>query len=371
VRFNDRSLIAFLSLLGALFSLGPAWAHRRGVLFGSNDFVAFYSGGRLAGTFHLYNGERIRQVQAERVGVTGEAWLFIRPPYYAALFWPLARLPYRAAYAVWQVVCLGAVVAFVMLWRRTPPGATALSVCLSLPLGLSLMNGQDLPLLLLWIALALRAHQKGQPALAGMLLALCAAKPHLLVLLPLLIAAQRLWRLAWGLAAGGALLAGLSFILAGPGWPREMAAVLADPAVHPHLAMMPNLRGVSAAAQWALAPAVAAAVWWVARRRSFYYGLAATLAGSLLVSFHAYLPDCTLLLPAALIVATEAARWPARWMAIALLTPLPYFLAPALLAGPVLLLLAAMAFEKPPPVRTGCSPCRSPTARSSWSRPSD
>jgi hypothetical protein len=332
-----------LALLGVLFSLGPAWTHRRRVLRGDNDFVAFYSGGRLAGTPYLYDRERVRQVQGERVGLTSEAWLFIRPPYYAALFWPLARLPYRAAYAVWQGICVGAVAAFVLLWRRR---GTLLAVCWSLPLGLSLMNGQDLPLLLLWIALALRAQERGQPLLAGILFALCAAKPHLLILLPVLIAAQRLWKLAVGLAAGGAALVAFCFLLAGPRWPWDMAAVLADPAVHPRLDLMPNLRGAVGDWHWALAPVVAAAVWRVARHESFHCGVAATLAGSLLVSFHAYLPDCAVLLPAGLIAASEAPGRPARWTAIALLTPLPYFLPPPLVTVPVVALLAAMAFEK-------------------------
>ncbi len=75
-----------------------------------------------------------------------------------------------------------------------------------------------------------------------------------------------------------------------------------------------------------MAAAVAAAVWAIGRRMSFEYGLAATLAGGLLTSYHAYLQDCSVLLPAALtVVASTTLRW-LRLLAVLLLTPVTYFL---------------------------------------------
>jgi hypothetical protein len=75
--------------------------------------------------------------------------------------------------------------------------------------------------LLLWIAIAAALFERGRRFAAGMVLALCSAKPHLFLLLPLLLLGRRMWSTIWGLLAGGALLAAVSFAAAGPHWPRE------------------------------------------------------------------------------------------------------------------------------------------------------
>ena len=54
--------------------------------------------------------------------------------------------------------------------------------------------------------------------------------------------------------------------------------------------------------------------------------VAATLAGSLLVSYHSYLQDCSLLLPSALLVFSSTTSRGLRLMAVLLLLPLGYFL---------------------------------------------
>ena len=354
---KDSWVLAGLSALAALFMFSLAWTHRARVFTGNNDFVAFYSGGRLAGTPYLYNRERIRQVQLERVGVTGEAWRFIRLPYYAAVFWPLAQLPYEAAYLIWQALSLGAAVTFVWLWGASPRGVTALFTCLSLPLATSFMNGQDLAWLLLWIALAMRWHGEQQPFRAGAVLALCASKYHLFLLLPLWILARREWRVAAGLGAGGAALVAASFLVGGPGWPIEYYEVLRDPSIHPLTASMPNLHGALSffpalgRLEWPAAAAVAAAVWVVCRYGTAESGLAAVLAGGLLAGYHAYLPDCAVLLPAMLVALGRSAWKVSRIGAMALLTPVPYFLVPlqtpwlAVVPGLALAVLAALAAE--------------------------
>jgi hypothetical protein len=354
---RDSWAIAILLVIAILLMSLLVWSYRERVFAGYNDFVSFYAGGRLAGSAGLYDPERVRAEQIERTGVTGDAWRFIRLPYYAAFLWPLARLPYTAAYWVWQGLSLSAVVAFAVLWRSAAPWTTVLFTCLSLPLVTSLMNGQDLSFLLLWTALAVRWQEGGKPLAAGMVLSLGAAKPHLLVLLPVLLAAQRRWRVAAGVAAGGAALLGLSFAAAGWDWPRRYYAVLTDPAIHPGLEVMPNLHGVFYHfpalrwLEWPAAAVVAAVVWLVARTGSFAQGLAAVLAGGLLAGYHAYLPDCTVLLPLALLGLTEAKTAWARLPAFLLLTPAAYFLVPlrspwsAVVPGLAFLLLVGVAVE--------------------------
>jgi hypothetical protein len=76
-------------------------------------------------------------------------------------------------------------------------------------------NAQDVTFLLLWAALAVVLVRGGADFAAGLVLALCAQKFHLLVFLPVLIVAARRWRLGAGLVAGSAVLLALSFA-AGP-----------------------------------------------------------------------------------------------------------------------------------------------------------
>ena len=77
------------------------------------DFLAFYTGGSLVQSgrvAELYNLESIHTFQ-RAVAAAGQLQLgdnfgpFWNPPFYALVFVPLAKLPYRTALAVWE--CLG------------------------------------------------------------------------------------------------------------------------------------------------------------------------------------------------------------------------------------------------------------------------
>ncbi len=328
---RDSWAIGVLSVIALLFMSWLVWMNRTRVLPGHNDFIQLYTGARLAGTRGLYDRQAVAQVQMQAVGVTGDAWRYTRLPYYAGLLWPLGRLPYRTAYGVWQLLSVAAVAGFAAVWAPGRRDLTVLFTLLALPVWAGLMNGQDLSFVLLWIALAARWYRQDRRFAAGLVLALGAAKFHLFVLLPLLVAGQRAWRLGAGLAAGGAALAAASFAVGGLHWPADYWRVLTDPNVHPSAGNMPNLHGMLSFwpavgwLEWPLAAAVVAVVWWVARRADFDRALAATLAGGLLLSYHSYLPDCSILLPAALIALTTARRLPLRVMALFLLTPAAYF----------------------------------------------
>ena len=134
-----------------------------------------------------------------------------------------------------------------------------------------------------------------------------------------------------GLAAGGGVLLAVSFAVGGLRWPMEYFHTLTDGRVHPDPAKMPNLHGLLSdvpmgfVLQALLTAAIVVAAWQVARRSSFHYALAVALSGRLLISYHAYLSDCALLLPAAMIIYTQATnRW-LQLLAALLLTPFVYF----------------------------------------------
>jgi hypothetical protein len=355
---RDSWIIGLLAVLSVTSLGGLAWAHPDPVVTGHNDFIQFYTGAGLAGTPGLYDAARVREFQERLLGSTTDSWRYTRLPCYAALLWPLGRLPFHTAYLVWQALALAALVGFVLWWKPTSRSTTLLYTSLSLPVAVTLLNGQDLTFLLLALALSVGWRRQGQPFVAGLALALCAAKFHLLVLLPLLLVTPRHWRWGAGVAAGGAALLGLSFAVAGPAWPAAYYHVLTDPKIHPGLTQMPNLHGLlgrwgwPAAIEWGLVAAVAAVVAFIAWRSSFEYALAAALAGGLLVSYHSYLADCTLLLPAGLIVLAETAYSPLRLTALLVLTPPASLLlllnsprAGAVLPLAILALVALMGWE--------------------------
>jgi hypothetical protein len=323
---------AILCLVGLTFMGMMAYGARDQVFTGANDFLPLYNGTQLLGTPHLYSAEHNFALVQERVGGFNLSLRYTRPPYYAALLWPLGQLPYLYAYLLWTLIGFCALAAFALLWRIPNPADALVLTCFSLPAFQSLMNGQDTPLLLLWIALAVLFERKGRLFAAGFVLALCASKFHLFTLLPLVFVGQRRWPMLKGFAAGAACLVALSFAVAGPNWPLEYYHTLTDNRVHPDVFRMPNLHGLlsglpaAGLLQVVAGAAVVVATWRVVQHSSFLYGLATALIGSLLLSYHSYLSDCALLLPAATVVYAETRSPWLRLLGALLLTPFLYFL---------------------------------------------
>ena len=219
-------------------------------------------------------------------------------------------------------------------------------------------------MLLLWVASSMKLRSKGKPFAAGIVFSLCAAKFQLLLLTPVLLVAQRSWRFTRGLLTGGTVLATVSFLAAGRSWPQQMYEMATRPEFSPNPGLMPNRHGALSYVPFGswlevlVGLSVLIAVWIVARRTSFpyqpvvevkvaknrvqpanslqakcfvswvmtggelvavpifpscttfatgCYALACSPAGGLLISYHSYLPDYALLLPACLtiLVGTE------------------------------------------------------------------
>ena len=337
----------WLCLAGIAFNVWAACAlFLPGAWTGRNDFLSFYAGARLAGTPGLYDDDAAQQIQIQVTGETGPALRFIRPPYYALLLKPLGMLPYRAAYAVWFCLSAAAFLGFVLLWPGGPWKAAACAWCL--PAFVALLGGQDLGFVLLCAAAAAFLARRRQDFTAGILLALIASKFHLMPFVPVVLLAQRRWRMLAGAAVAAAVLLALSFAVAGPDWPRQYLAALADRRIHPSFSHMPGLRGFYAETgvepylQAAIVLALAALVWIAARReKTLEQPLALALAAGIAAAWHAYLADCALLLPAIL-------TGPQIFTGTALATPVPWFLLqlPAPLAAVPRLLIAAFVVQR-------------------------
>jgi hypothetical protein len=158
-----------------------------------HDFLAFYTAGSfvLQGRTHeLYRLESVRQFEqstGHAAGLTigdsfGPWW---NPPFYALVFEPLAKLPYRSALAVWRWAGLAAVGGAVVLLMRMLPGGRAsrglvpLLVVSSMPFVQSFSHGQNTFTSLLILTAAVTFWRAESAVLAGMAAGLLFYKPQL------------------------------------------------------------------------------------------------------------------------------------------------------------------------------------------------
>ncbi len=269
---------------------------------GRSDFLSYYAGAQLAGTPNLYSVARVHAIQA-RYANPGEIVAFTRLPYQAALLWPLGKLPYRPAYFIWQALNLLAVAGFIWLWAGRVMFVPL--CCLYFPMWVSFYSGQDVPLVLVSVALGAFLLRKDKHFVAGLVFALCAIKFHLLLLLPLLIIGKRLWRFAAGLLTAGAAEAGVS-LWAGGGWDwpfRYISLLQLNEKSEAGVERMINLNGLlhrlPHAWVWlTLASALVAwGAWRVIRQSRMEVAIGAMLCGGVLVGLHGYMVDAAFLLP--------------------------------------------------------------------------
>jgi hypothetical protein len=236
----------------------------------------------------------------------------------------------------WHLIMACALVGFVTLWRIPNRKFSIIACFWSLPLVFDFVFGKDTVLLLLILAVVMRMYKK-RPGLAGFVMSLWSIKYHLFFLLPLLIIRQSRWKIAAGFGFGAITIAVISFLAAGWNWPFQLLDLLSVQS-RPQEFLMPNIRGLIAPLtdrilpELVLCAVVGVLTWRIVHRTDFAYGMASILIGSLLVSHHAALNDCALLIPA-LTIALQRLSGSAtivsaglKWLCIWLLSPLPYVL---------------------------------------------
>jgi hypothetical protein len=190
------------------------------------EFMAFYTVGRMLNesSYRLYDAAEFLQ-QYDRLfpREAGGAPLYAHAPFEALMFRPFAYLPFKTALVAWQVTSIVLISSgFVLVWRSgvaLPRSSLPLALVLALsfqPISVALIfNGQVSALVFYWLALAVWLDRRGRVFGAGAALALCLAKPTLLILLLPMLAVGRRWKAIAGFLAGAALLAGLSWLLIG------------------------------------------------------------------------------------------------------------------------------------------------------------
>jgi hypothetical protein len=362
--------LAFVLCLAAMALWAAALPWQR-VWAGHNDFMQLYAGGRLAGTSELYSSDANRTI-GEQLGYWMPAVQFVRPPYYAALLKPLAKLPYHAAYLVFQSVCLAAALAFAFVSRKRSRAVPWL-VLISIPVLTSFANGQDVMIVLALGAAAVYLDEAERPWLAGLCLALCTIKFHLFVFTPVALVMHRKWRFAASAAVGVALELAASFAVAGWRWPLQYAEFLRNPVLHPTPYVPPNISGIAGhlvSLEIALTLAAGALTVYLCRRvRSFPAAFTLCIFAGLLVARHSYIQDCALLLLVPLFVEPESNL--VRQLSMVQLTPFPYILlladGPLGRVTPVLLLLWFVALTADACGLIGHRKTAEPLSQAAWS----
>ncbi len=293
----------------------------------ATDFSAFYAGGKLAGTPNLYVPQAAFDVERQAMGCVMENLVFIRPPFYALLMWPLAQLPFMTALVLWRILGLAAVGAFICLW----PGdkwIAAAACAWYLPLANNFTVGQDVAFLLVLLLGAYYCLKADKQFWAGILLGLCLIKFHLFVLLPLLIFHKKLWRTLLGISGVGIIALSASYVAGGRHWMEHYLAALHDFRMDPYPWNMVNLKALFYYHPEWLIPSVVIIVlvsWYAIYEGSLEVSLAAVLIGGVLINPHTTIADGTLILPAFL-MATRAPLITLRFLATLALMPLYIFL---------------------------------------------
>jgi hypothetical protein len=291
---------------------------------GINEFLPHYTQARLAFSPAQYDIEAGYREQESVAGFHIVGAYHDRLPWQSLMMAPLGWLPYNAAYWVWVSLNLLAFAGLVIIWLA--PRDFVLWGAAFLPAAACFIRQQDTLMLALCLAGALRLAAKRHDFAAGLVLALCTAKPHLFVLVPLALLAHRRWKIIYGATIGTLGLLLLGTVTAGWDWPARLWTVLEVLGRHTGLDMArrPSVFQF-AMSPWTIALAAMVVVGFgtlVWRTRSLEAGIALATLGSILIAPHAAIYDLPLLL--VVLPALPLSGWRNRFRLL-LFSPLPYW----------------------------------------------
>ena len=189
------------------------------------DFILFYASAALAlkgKAAAAYAASTLLAVEREAVPASRGLFLWCYPPSTQMLIAPVALLPYRAAFAAWSVAGLGLYLALVRRLSRDP---LAPLLGLAFPaVFLCVMQGQTGLIFAGLMGLGLLGVDT-RARLAGAALGLLAFKPHLAVIVPLvLLASGRRTALAAAAASALSVAAASLLVLGAEPWRAFLAA---------------------------------------------------------------------------------------------------------------------------------------------------
>lgn len=360
--------VLWLAWLGSIL-LGPGNLDLAGQPVGT-DFLEFYTAGAtlLRGeSAHFYDMDYQARLQREIIGPDLRAYYaFITPPFLAALFAPLALLPYGLAFALWSFLGLVALWASIRLLgiRSSRPFLWALTW---FPVFAAVSYGQNSLLSLFLLALTYRLWQGGRPWAAGLALAALMYKPQLTlgVVILWLVSGREGWKALTGWVLGSVALTVLCVLA----WPEASRAylhfartVLPDlphwqefPLWHLHTVrgfwrmLIPEwpLLGDALTLLLAGLGIVGGYRFWRRHRTCVPLAFAAAVVLTLWITPHAMIYDWAVLLIPAILLWEEAPQWRGRWRALYALIWLATFLGGPLTYGQWQLLHRAVQVTVP------------------------
>jgi hypothetical protein len=333
---KQRLALAFLAAM--LIIHGVLWWQSRNKLrAGYQDFTIFYTAGKILSQgegARLYDNALQHQTQREfapKVATRKGLLPYNHTPAEAAVFLPFAKLPYFQAYLLWDALNLGTLAAAMFVLRPHLPAFRSQPLLFWVLLGLAffpvfgaLFQGQDILPLLLLFALAYSAMRRNAAFAAGCWLGLGLFRFPLDLPLVLILARRKPRKLMGGFAVTGALLAVASAAVVGwkqtllyPAYVWRVERTSVGP-IAP--ANMPNLRGLietvlSGVGFWPFVGGIIAflslaLLWFCSRSLGLHldgarFDLSFSLAiiAAVLVSYHAYVHDLSILLIPVLLAA--------------------------------------------------------------------
>ena len=255
-----------LAMHGLLFWYGWHFARQ-----GYSDFTIFYTAGQILRQGQgqrLYDNTLQYQIQqsfASEVQIRNGPLPFNHPAFEALLFVPFTYLNYATAYLVWDLINVGILAVLPFFLRphislmQSGSSLLWLLVLLSFfPIVATLMQGQDVILVLLLYALAFGALKRNSGSLAGLWLGLGTFRFHLIVPLIVIFLFWKHWKTVRSFLLTTVCLVGVSVAVTGweaalhyPDYVLHLESRLGHAAIFP--AVMPNLRGLVASGAWARA----------------------------------------------------------------------------------------------------------------------
>ena len=297
------------------------------------DFPHFRIGAELVGTGDLYRLDAVYSRERQIFGMDYPALPPSRIPAYYLFLKPLVLLSVKVGKVAWLCAIIAAMFLVIALQPEGYRAPTAVAFFWCGATLFTIFFAQDAVFSALGLVGFQRLRESKRPALAG--LALAAAmlpKPHLLVMVPLMLVVTKEWALLRNCAIGLAVFGLISFLAEG-NWVMPWIRLATSSAANSsRVDLMPNLHGL---AHWAGASTlwevpgtvivVAAALF--AARASSRLALLGALTAGLLVSRHAYLADCLVLVPFLVTAVAEITVTAGQFLSLWMLSPIPYLLA--------------------------------------------
>lgn len=180
------------------------------------DFVNIWQGGQMAAAgqyARVYDRPAYREDLRKNAGVSG-IFAFSYPPHMLVLSIPFGALPYLSAMIIWSIVTLSLFVFAARPWLNE--AGLPLWTALLLPATINNLASGHFGALIAALALIGWRQAAHRPLLSGAAFALMTVKPHLGVLVPIILVLRSRWHVIMIAGIGTLLLIAASAVALGP-----------------------------------------------------------------------------------------------------------------------------------------------------------